>query len=198
VEPEDALQIYRYWAKYWNSTGKGIDTADMARPRRSAWKAYYDTLSVILQNHLPYDVEQVSANAITEKTITRPQLNIRLQQRAELKRVETIYETLLLKEISFPKASENNHEIEAWTDAVMENWRILCGPTWSDDDLGEGGKEAAGRGVLDVSGRHIDTIVNHKRTRSNFTGTDTLPCSNQDVSFDPDIEASFHCSCFSC
>lgn len=65
--------------------------------------------------------------------------------------METIYENLLIKETKFPKASETNHEVESWVDSVMDNWRLLCGPTWSDEDLGEGGKEGVARGVLDVS-----------------------------------------------
>lgn len=76
---------------------------------------------------------------------------MRLRQRAELKRVETIYENLLVKETSFPKASDTNHAIEEWVDSVMDNWRLLCGPTWKDEDLGEGGKEGIARSVLDAS-----------------------------------------------
>jgi hypothetical protein len=65
--------------------------------------------------------------------------------------VEAIYEGLILKDTHFPKACENNDEIEQWIEAVMSNWRILCGPSWRDEELGEGGKGAVGRGVLDVS-----------------------------------------------
>jgi hypothetical protein len=116
----------------------------MVRHRLSAWKAYYATLSIILQNDIPYELGP-EVTAATGKT------NAKLPQRTELKRVEVIYENLLLKETHFPKASDGNQEIEEWADAVMLNWRVLCGPTWGDDDLGEGGKEAVGRGVLDVS-----------------------------------------------
>ncbi|KAF2012514.1 hypothetical protein BU24DRAFT_374080 [Aaosphaeria arxii CBS 175.79] len=152
VDAEDALYAYRYWAKYWESTGKGVTGVDMAPHRRSAWKAYYDSLSEILRHNLPYHPENTTQNATTatepeEKSI---QPREKLQQRAELKRVEAVYESLLLKETHFPKASENNSEIEAWTDSVMNNWLYMCGPTWSDSDLGEGGKEAVGRGVLDI------------------------------------------------
>jgi hypothetical protein len=114
-----------------------------------AWKSYYDTLSTIIRNDLPYDVG--AAHSVSEKPAMQGQNSLRLQQRAELKRVETIYESLLIKETHFPKASESNLEIAIWIDSVIHNWRLLCGASWSDNDLGEGGKEGVGRSVIDVS-----------------------------------------------
>lgn len=151
VSSVDALRSYRYWAKYSDATAKsgGSDASSAARHRRLAWKAYYDTLSHILRHSLPYEPEQSSSTS--EKPPLHTQASLRLRQRAELKRVETVYEALLIKETQFPKASQTNHEIEAWVDSVMDNWRLLCGPTWSDTDLGEGGKEGVARSVLDVS-----------------------------------------------
>lgn len=142
VEPSEVLQAYRFWAKFWDVTGGGSGAEGMAPHRRSAWKAYYSTLSMMLQHDFPYE-------PATSGPTGQP--NVRLLQRAELKRVEATYESLLLKDTHFPKASGNNREIEAWADSVMVNWRILCGQSWSDPDLGEGGKEAVSRGVLDVS-----------------------------------------------
>ena len=179
TEPADALQAYRFWAKYWESTAKtgGTEGANAARYRRLAWKAYYDSLSVVLRHDLPYEAESHSVDpVVSEKQFGSS--DTRLQQRAELKRVEAVYESLLLKETHFPKASESNTEIEQWVDAVIENWRFVCGPKWSDADLGEGGKEAVGRGVLDVSlsdslqCNHISSIQ-----------LDLVPCSNEDISF---------------
>ncbi|KAF2463742.1 filamentation protein-like protein [Lindgomyces ingoldianus] len=173
VDPAEALQVYRFWAKYWESTAKttGADGPNAAKYRRLAWKAYYDTLSAILRHSLPYNPESTALEnqslSASEKSPLRKCPSLRLQQRAELKRVETVYESLLLKETHFPKASESNNEIEAWTDAVMDNWRVLCGPTWRDEDLGEGGKEAVGRGVLDILYRaatktfHSTQILRH-------------------------------------
>jgi hypothetical protein len=143
VEPTEALQAFRLWAKFC-STGATGGAENMAQHRRSAWKAYYSTLSAILQHDMSY-------NPPSEVVDKASKLDMKLQQRAELKRVETVYENLLLKDAQFPKASDGNQEIEEWTDAVVDNWRLLCGPAWSDSDLGEGGKEAVGRGVLDVS-----------------------------------------------
>ncbi|PVI07644.1 filamentation protein-like protein [Periconia macrospinosa] len=150
ISSSEALQIFRYWALYWDSAAKahGAASADGAKARRSAWKAYYDTLSDILRRGLPYEPESGSSNGSSEKHSISS--SNRLLQHAELKKVETIYEGLLLKETLFPKASETNHEIVSWADSVMENWRFLCGSTWSNADLGAGGKEAVGRGVLDI------------------------------------------------
>jgi hypothetical protein len=151
ISPTEALRTYRYWAKFGDATVKsgGSDVSTAAQHRRLAWKAYYDTLSTILRHGLAYEPE--SPPLATEKTPLHSQASLRLRQRAELKRVETVYEGLLIKETQFPKASEINHEVEAWVDSVMDNWRLLCGPTWTDSDLGEGGKEGIARSVLDVS-----------------------------------------------
>lgn len=147
----DALRTYRYWAKFSDATAKsgGLEGPNSARYRRLAWKAYYDTLSTVLRDNLPCDSEDIPATS--EKPPVHSQSSTRLRQRAELRRVETVYETLLLKETQFPKASGSNRDIEAWVDSVIDNWRVLCGPTWTDADLGEGGKEGVGRSVLDVS-----------------------------------------------
>jgi tetratricopeptide (TPR) repeat protein len=146
----EALGTYRYWASHWDATAKsgGAGTPAGAQHRRLAWKAYYDTLSHILRQHLAYEPE--ARPATSEKSALHSEVSLRLRQRAELKRVETVYEGLLLKETQFPKASETNHEVEAWVDSVMDNWRLLCGPAWTDADLGEGGKEGVARGVLDI------------------------------------------------
>jgi hypothetical protein len=155
INASEALRTYRYWAKFWDATSKsgGTDAAN-AQYRRLAWKAYYDSLSTILRHDLAHEPDQTPI--IQEKPQSHSQSDARLRQRAELKRVETVYENLLIRETHFPKASETNHEVESWVDSVMDNWRLLCGPTWSDDDLGEGGKEGVARGVLDVSTTHED------------------------------------------
>lgn len=98
------------------------------------WGQYYDTLSVLLQ-----------------RETTQQVFDSRLQQSVELKKVEATYESVLLKESKFPSANEANTQIESWVDQVMANWRVLCGHTWQDEDLGEGGKLSLGRGVIDVS-----------------------------------------------
>ncbi|RII10035.1 hypothetical protein CUC08_Gglean006025 [Alternaria sp. MG1] len=150
INASDALRTYRYWAKFWDATSKNAasDTGSSALYRRLAWKAYYDSLSTILRYDLAYKPD--STPIIQEKPTPTAQSDARLRQRAELKRVEAVYENLLIRETKFPKASETNHEVEAWVDSVMDNWRLLCGPSWSNDDLGEGGKEGVARGVLDI------------------------------------------------
>jgi hypothetical protein len=155
ISPSDALQTFRAFDKFSEGSGRsaGSATADHAKSRRLAWKSYYDTLSTIIHRDLPY--EAGTAQAATEKPAAPNRTALRLQQRAELKRVETIYENLLIKETHFPKASESNREIEVWVESVISNWRVLCGASWTDSDLGEGGKEGVGRSVIDVSIRAI-------------------------------------------
>jgi hypothetical protein len=188
ITPTEALATYRYWARYWDATSKsgGSAISTAAHHRRRAWKAYYDTLSRILRHDLDYEPE--SAPAASEKPPLHTQTSLRLRQRAELKRVETVYEGLLIKETQFPRASEINHEMEAWVDSVMDNWRLLCGPTWRDADLGEGGKEGIARSVLDVSGiTGIFSLLN----RTDVV-LDTLSCSHQDFPFHPDSAQPLH------
>lgn len=153
VDSSTALKTFRYWDKFWEGSARsgGSEAANAPRYRRLAWKAYYVTLSAILRFDLPYEHEAVLTDQ--EKPALHNQSSIRLRQRAELKRVETVYESLLIKETQFPKASESNREIEGWVDSVIDNWRLFCGPTWHDNDLGEGGKEGVARSVLDVSCR---------------------------------------------
>ena len=117
-------------------------------PRRRVWKAYYNTLSKILQGGLPYPPPGASAEGSSSASVEN--FHARLQQRAELQHVQTIYESLMLEEVKFPKADEINQEIEEWVESVVGNWRVLCGSTWRDDDLGEGGKEGVARSVLEV------------------------------------------------
>lgn len=114
--------------------------------RRHIWKAYYDILSIILQRGLRYEPPLAAMGEQSNQPVAT-----RMLQRAELKRVETTYEGLMLQEIRFPKADEVDEEVEEWAEQVMRNWRVFCGPTWHDEELGEGGQEAAGRNVLDVS-----------------------------------------------
>lgn len=165
------LLPFRAWAKFWEGRpGQGLTALDgkiseVDVSRRRIWQAYYDTLSEVL--------EQVSAGFHDELTTTAPNGNsiappptplttAKLQLFEELRRVEATYEGLLLKEVKFPKANESNLEVEKWTDQVMSNWRIVCGPTWSDEEIGEGGEEAAGRNTLDV----CSTCLFTKRFRS--------------------------------
>lgn len=153
IGSSEALQTFRAFAKSFEGAERTTtsDTADHAKSRRLAWKSYYDTLSTIVHHNLPYEAGTVQTTS--EKPATDDRTALRLQQRAELKRVETTYENLLIKETHFPKASESNREIEVWVESVISNWRVLCGASWTDSDLGEGGQEGVGRSVIDVSTR---------------------------------------------
>ena len=147
-----SLTAFRAWATFWEGRpSQGLTALDGPSVesgilRRHIWKAYYDTLSFILQQGLSYEPPLA---AITEKS--GPPAATRIIQRIELKRVETTYEGLMLKEMRFPKADEVNEEVEDWVEQVMRNWRVFCGPSWHDEEPGEGGQDAVGRSVLDVS-----------------------------------------------
>ena len=141
----EALSAFRAWAKFWDTQASGpiggrASHAEVSR--RHIWREYYITLSDLLRHELPFPT--------TVLTPAYAQTSTRVQQRAELKRIEAKYETLLLSEVHFPKAEERNEEVESFVEIVMQNWRIFCGGSWKDQDLGEGGTEGVSRGVLDI------------------------------------------------
>lgn len=122
---------------------------------RDVWFAYYKKLSEILQRGWLYapghTVDTPPQILESPETLSNSEFQAsRLRQRADLKNIEAINESFLLKETQFPKATDRNEDVEAWAEAVMRNWRVMCGPTWQDEELGEGGKNAVARGVLDI------------------------------------------------
>ncbi|KAJ5099786.1 hypothetical protein N7532_006787 [Penicillium argentinense] len=129
---EIALRLFRLWAalpavKQGNAPNKAAfadNSGALSRP--VIWKAYYGFLTTVLQDDLIYTPP---IEAIPE----RPQLA------SELRRIESICENNLLREVKFPTASSNNSQVEEWVEQVISNWEVLCGPHWQDQDLGEGG-----------------------------------------------------------
>ncbi|KAK4569963.1 hypothetical protein LTR86_002933 [Recurvomyces mirabilis] len=155
----ESLISFRSWASFWQRaptpvTGSGVTPSRVDIPRRGVWKAYYDLLSTILRHGTVYNTATssgqalllASRNGMTDERLTEA----RKRQRAELRQVEVAYESQLLSHTQFPKASESNTEVESWVEEAMSNWKLLCGADWSDEELGERGKVALGRGMLDI------------------------------------------------
>jgi hypothetical protein len=130
-------------------------SSDVEYSRWDMWMAYYATLSEILKHGLVYSPTYTDRHPQVLRSpdvLTGDEFQAaRLKQRTELKNVEGRIESKLLAETSFPRANGRNGRVERWVDAVMQNWRVMCGRTWQDEELGEGGKNAIARGVLDVS-----------------------------------------------
>ncbi|KAL1304464.1 hypothetical protein AAFC00_003458 [Neodothiora populina] len=152
-----ALVAYRNWADYWDqvagkTTSVTVHThSEFDLPRREVWSRYYKLLSFILAAGLIYSSSATEPLTFPTEDVTMEQLtSARVQQRTEMKRVEMAYETLLLQETHFPKASQSNHEVENWVQQAIGNWQIFCGSRWREADLGEGGKAAVGRSMLDI------------------------------------------------
>ncbi|KAJ5628674.1 Tetratricopeptide-like helical [Penicillium lividum] len=139
---EIALRLFRLWAvhpavKQGQGSPKAAYAGAPGQPSRtSIWKSYYLFLTIVLQDGLPYPP--------SHNTPERPQLA------SEIRRVEAICESNLLREVKFPTASSDNSQVEEWVEQVISNWEVLCGPDWQDQDLGEGGQNAVGRNVLDI------------------------------------------------
>ncbi len=192
-----AVTAFRVWARFADglpaqrTAESSYYVPEDKSTRRILWRAYYDTLSDILQQGLSY-YSFVSIQAEARAGSEKAQLNflgVRIQQRAELKKVQTIYETLLLQVTRFPKADQRNEEIESWVDAAMANWRTLCGPGWNDEELGEAGKGGVAREVLDVSLRQ-----DFRTSQSHLTmDSDSLSSCFYDLSLHPDLASLIHC-----
>jgi cargo-transport protein YPP1 len=137
---DTALQAFRHWAIF-GARSKGLtrDEFGIIRPfwkKIEMLKAYYLFLSNLLRHGIDH-------HALGEK-------HTRLHQVAEVRRIESTYESELLRVTQFPKAQESNRVIEEWVEQVVRNWEVLCGRTWPESELGEGGRDAYGRNVLDI------------------------------------------------
>ena len=141
----NSVACFRAWLKYWASS-KGVLLAGGfgfrgSVPRRHVWSEYYSALSRILQEELPFPTGYAAVNN---------ESSARSQLRAELKKVESIYQGILFSETKFPKAEERRKEVEDFVERVMQNWAILNGRGWREHDLGQGGRDSLGHSVLDI------------------------------------------------
>lgn len=145
LEDQNSMACFRSWARWWNSSpgaplagGFGFKGSV---PRRRIWFEYFESLSTILQQDLPYPTAYMG---IPTQNSPRSQLW------SELKLAETSFENLLLSETSFPKADEDREEIEVFVQILMQNWAILTGRGWREQDIGTGGKAAVSASALEL------------------------------------------------
>ncbi|KAL8887812.1 MAG: hypothetical protein Q9215_004673 [Flavoplaca cf. flavocitrina] len=162
VYTKETLAPFRAWAELpWTDSAQpdgnighsASSITHCASIRRRVWQLYYNALSTILQQGLPYPPlghEPPTSAQTTNSRNAKSSADLKLQQSLELRRVENIYEDVLLKEVPFPKANEANVEVESWTDQVVANWRVISNSSWQNEDLGKGGKEAMTRNVLAI------------------------------------------------
>ncbi|ETI23512.1 hypothetical protein G647_05314 [Cladophialophora carrionii CBS 160.54] len=133
------LQAFRHWAvlavKNQDVSPSTYGNTPGHLSKLEMWRAYYRFMSAILQNKegIAHYVPFVPSDLAVE-----------------VRRVEASYENELLRNVQFPKATESNAIIEGWVEEFIRNWQVLCGPGWSDSDLGEGGRNSWGRNVLDM------------------------------------------------
>ncbi|SPO04477.1 uncharacterized protein DNG_07162 [Cephalotrichum gorgonifer] len=145
IRDANSLACFRAWARYWE-----IQTGPLAGghgfrgsvPRRRVWAEYYIALSRLVEEDHPYPTAYLGP--------TPSEQSARTQLRMELKKVESAYESLLLNETQFPRADEEREEVEEFVRLVVKNWSIMCGRGWREFDLGQGGREATSRGVLEI------------------------------------------------
>ena len=130
-----ALATFRQWALAISKTNPASPRLygfyGSYHTRRVVWQAYYLLLSCALRE---------SSSSETSGS----------GQASELRRVQTGYENELLRTTQFPQASQSNTIVEEWVEQVIGNWEMMCGAQWHESELGEGGRNSAGRNVLDI------------------------------------------------
>lgn len=135
ISSEEQLKGLRSWAllvaRAPEATPATYGNPNSHLSRSRVWKVYYHRLS---------------------ECLAQPQTMLMSNTRyaADLRAVESAYETAFLRDRRFPKATESNAVVEEWVEQVIRNWQILCGPGWQESDLGEGGRNALTRNVLDI------------------------------------------------
>lgn len=144
LEEPNCLGCFRSWAKFWSLSSSVVGGYGFkgSVPRRRIWNEYYIALSRVLEEDLPFPTGYV--DKLTNDISARQRL------RVELKATEAAYQALLLTETTFPRADEERAEVEAYAKLVVQNWSILCGRGWREQDLGQGGRNSLSRGVLDI------------------------------------------------
>lgn len=165
LEDANSLACFRSWARWWESP-KGTHLAGGygfkgSVPRRRIWFEYYEALSSIVQQDVPYPMAYIT---ITNETSARSQL------RQELTKAETSFESLLLSETTFPRAEEEREEVELFAEMLVQNWAVLTGRGWRESDLGPGGKASFSHCVLETLYRaSMKTFHSTSILRSLFT-----------------------------
>lgn len=145
LEDANSLACFRSWSRWWDSSKGGHLAGGYgfkgSVPRRRIWFEYYEALSTIVQQDVPYPMAYIT---LTNETSARSQL------RQELKRTEASFESLLLSETTFPRAEDEREEVELFVEMMTQNWAVLTGRGWRDSDLGPGGKAALSQSVLEI------------------------------------------------
>nr|POE65148.1 putative cargo-transport protein ypp1 [Quercus suber] len=156
VAQNDALPCFRAWAHFWQraTDASAASTTLVDIPRRQIWKSYYQLLSIILRYGVTHRGSTSPgtnpAGNLASDTSEGELRSGKLRLREEVKQIESIYESLLLSETQFPRSSDTNLEVEEWVTQATANWKIFTGPSWSDGELGGGGKEGVSRGILNM------------------------------------------------
>lgn len=162
---------------------------------RHFWRAYYTALSQLVKDGLVYyssPLDREHGMLAYKGLLDDDEFAVaRRQQRNELRRIEQSYETILMEETKFPKASQVNEEMKTWVELAFSNWLTLCGSSWTEAELGAGGKLLVGRDTLDVGPK----LYAKQRLPSIFELMylkDSVSSTNQDFSFNTDLAASHH------
>lgn len=136
ASPAERLRALRIWStltlKTQEESPSRYGNTRSHISRHAVWQIYYRIISSELANP------------------QQPSSTSRSSQASELRAVESAYEAAFLRNRKFPKATESNAPVEEWVEQVIQNWWILCGPEWHESDLGEGGRNAVTRNVLDI------------------------------------------------
>lgn len=136
IRADGRLHALQLWSRLTSRTQEvspaTYGNTSAGHSRAAVWELYYIITSQALEHSASSDGP------------------IRAKLASELRVIESAYETSLLKNRKFPKASDTNTVVEDWVERVIKNWQVLCGPSWKESDLGQGGRNGATRNVLDI------------------------------------------------
>lgn len=165
----DALHAFRAWMKFWGGKPEGdLSPKSPFLPkakllRRIIWRRYHELLARVLQYG---GVAQGNDARDTRASFSYS----KVQQIRELRRVQSVYEAFIMQEVQYPKADEEDTEVEEWVQEVMGIWYVLYSDEWTDSDLGEGGRDGLTRETLEKLYRattktfHSVLIIRHQST----------------------------------
>ncbi|KAF2158160.1 hypothetical protein K461DRAFT_274407 [Myriangium duriaei CBS 260.36] len=161
----EMLIEYRTWFIYSRNAPA---EAHWALSTRSLWDSYHKLVSDVLRSNILYSGSERVPLGVVKSNLSKRRLTAtRLKQFSELQRVERSYEQHLMGATVFPKAQESNHEYEVFVNRALDNWRIIMTSEWTNADVGEGGKLAYSRNVLELLYRaasktfHSTPILRH-------------------------------------
>lgn len=131
--PGAILDPFRVYKRHWNLQLSSHVRKNKSNNNFPPWITFYDTLSILLQ-----------------RGIVQPIVENKIHLREELKEIEAAIDDRVMTLFTFPRADQPSSQIDSFVDQVIANWWIMCRLDWSEEEIGEGGRETLCRDILTV------------------------------------------------